>query len=142
MKRVDFYLLKQDNPQARYPFACRLIEKGYHLGHKLYIHCADQKEAHKLDDLLWCYKDASFIPHNLNGEGPTPPPPVQIGFNADPNGFNDILINLDTTIPEFYQRFNRLIEIVPTEPSWRNKLREHYRFLRDKDFEIKTHEIT
>ena len=36
-------------------------------------------------------RTTAFIPHNLQGEGPEPPPPIQIGYQEEPRGFNDII---------------------------------------------------
>lgn len=142
MSRVDFYLLKQTDPKARYPFTCRLVEKAYHHKHKIYIHTADEKEAHLLDDLLWTFKDESFLPHNLYGEGPNPPPAIQIGFTDNPSGFNDVLINLSAEVPSFYKRFKRVIEIIPEEDNWKTKARKNFKTYRQNGAELKTHKIS
>ena len=94
-----------------------------------------------LDELLWTYKDDSFIPHNLQGEGPEPPPAVQIGYNAEPRGFNDILINMASTIPPFHTRFRRIMEIVLDNDAAKEISRQHYRDYRAKGFDLHTHPI-
>ncbi len=139
--RIDFYLLEQHDPQARWLIACRLIEKAYIRGHTVYVHCDHQKDAETIDELLWTFKEESFIPHNLQGEGPKPPPPVQIGYGAEPKGFNDILLNLSRAIPEFHQRFKRVIEIVSGDEQAKNLSREHYRQYRAQGYELFTHPI-
>lgn len=121
--------------------ACRLIEKAYHRGHRVFIHCKDQRDAEHLDELLWTYKDDSFIPHNLQGEGPEPPPPVQIGFDKEPRGFNDILINMADPIPTFSTRFNRVIELVATSDEAKSISRDHYREYRAKGCQLHLHTI-
>lgn len=140
--RVDFYLLANSDKQARWLIACRLLEKAYLRGHRAFVYCDNQQDAETLDELLWTFKDNSFIPHNLQGEGPEPPPPVQIGYGDEPRGFNDILFNLATQIPIFYPRFRRVIEIVPNDDSAKELSRSHYREYRAKQCELQTHEIT
>ena len=140
--RVDFYILKQDNPRAHYHFACRLIEKAYRHKHTVYVHTENTAEAHRLDELLWTFRDESFIPHNLAGEGPTPPPPVQLGCNHEPHQFNDILINFAQTIPTFYQRFKRVIEIVPHQEDHKKLARDHYCIYRDQNCQLQSHNIS
>ena len=139
--RVDFYLLKATNPEAPWLVACRLLEKAYLRGHQVFVSCSNQQDAEKLDELLWTFKDNSFIPHNLQGEGPEPPPPIQIGYKEEPRGFNDILLNLATDIPIFYPRFRRIIEIVANNEAAKNLSRTHYRDYRAKECELQTHEI-
>lgn len=139
--RIDFYLLGSEQPQDCWLFTCRLIEKAYTKGHKIYIHCSHQNDAELLDELLWTYKADSFIPHNLQGEGPEPPPPVQIGFDKEPRGFNDIVINLAKEIPPFYRKFKRVIELVPNLESEKEISRSHYKTYRSQGCEIHIHDI-
>ena len=63
--RVDFYLLPSYQNDARWLIACRLLEKAYAKGHKVYVLCNNQQDAELLEDLLWTLKEESFIPHTL-----------------------------------------------------------------------------
>lgn len=139
--RVDFYLLSSDQPDTRWLVACRLLEKAYYKGHKIYVYCSNKQDAEHIDELLWTFKDDSFIPHNLQGEGPEPPPPVQIGYEREPRGFNDILLNLSDTIPSFYNRFKRVMHIVPGIETEKELSRLHYKEYRAKGCELHTHNI-
>lgn len=139
--RVDFYLLNNDQPEAAWLVACRLLEKAYQRGHRVFVYCDNQKDAERLDELLWTYKDDSFIPHNLQGEGPEPPPPIQIGYGLEPRGFNDILLNMAATIPPFFTRFKRVMEVVSGSDSTKEISRAHYREYRAKQCELHTHPI-
>ncbi len=139
--RVDFYLLKDEQPEAPWLVACRLLEKAYYKGHQVFAFCKNQQDAEKLDELLWTFKEESFVPHNLQGEGPEPPPPIQIGFGAEPRGFHDILLNMTAEIPAFHGRFKRIIEIVSNNESTREVSRQHYRDYRAKGYQLETHDI-
>jgi DNA polymerase-3 subunit chi len=140
--RVDFYLLSNNQPDASYLLACRLLEKATLQGHRIFVCCNSLKEAEHLDELLWTYKDDSFIPHNLQGEGPEPPPPVQIGYGtSEPRGFNDVLMNLSSTIPSFKSKFKRIIEIVEHNEPAKELSRNRYREYRAHQYELRTHPI-
>lgn len=139
--RIDFYLLQSDQPADRRLITCRLIEKAYLKGHRVYVHCNNNQDAELIDELLWTFKPESFIPHNLQGEGPEPPPPVQIGFAKEPRGFHDILINLADDIPSFFVKFKRVFELVLNEESQKIISRNHYRSYRNVGCSINTHEI-
>lgn len=139
--RVDFYLLNSSEQQAKMLLACRLLEKAWRHGHRVYVYCNNQQDAHALDELLWTFKDDSFIPHNLQGEGPEPPPAVQIGYNQEPRGFNDILLNLAEEIPTFYSRFKRVIELVSNDELAKERSREHFRHYRSQQCELHTHQL-
>ncbi|AHE66415.1 DNA polymerase III subunit chi [Legionella oakridgensis] len=141
--RIDFYLSNNKQPMAHWMLACRLLEKAYLREHRVFVFCEHQQDAERLDELLWTYKDDSFIPHNLQGEGPEPPPPIQIGYKteSEPRGYNDILLNLATTIPSFFSRFRRIMEIVASDDAAKEISRDHYRTYRNQQCDIHTHSI-
>ena len=144
--RVDFYLLAstplaEEQADDRGLVACRLLEKAYSKGHRVYVHCDNQQDAEQLDELLWTFRDDSFVPHNLHGEGPEPPPPVQIGYGKEPRGFNDLLLNLSTSIPVFYSKFKRIIEIVPNLESEKEISRLRYKDYKMKGCDLQMHTL-
>ncbi len=139
--RVDFYLLNNNEPNSVWLIACRLLEKAYKRGHRVFVYCGSKENAETLDELLWTYKDDSFIPHNLQGEGPEPPPVIQIGYGEEPRGFNDILLNLAPSIPPYFSRFRRIIEIVAGNDTAKEISRDHYREYRAKQCTLHTHPI-
>lgn len=141
MPRIDFYIMQEGGQKGRLDFTCRLIEKAYKNRHRIYIHTENQSDAHMLDELLWTYRDDSFLPHNLVGDGPEPSPPIQVGFELKPATQRDILINLSHKIPEFYTQFARVIEIVSHDETIQTLSREHYRTYRSNGFNITTHNI-
>lgn len=142
MPKIDFYILSTGHAKMHLQLACRLIEKAYKNQHRVYVHTENQMDAHELDEMLWTYREDSFIPHNLYGEGPEPAPPIQIGFDLKPEKHRDILINLSVQIPSFFQQFNRILEVVPNETDLQASARERFRQYRSKGFEINTHKLT
>ncbi len=141
MPKIDFYILATGTAKAHFQLACRLIEKAYKNGHRVYVHTENEKEAHAIDELLWTYRDDSFIPHNLYGEGPEPAPPIQIGFQEKPEKHRDILINLSHSVPAFFSQFNRILEVVSTDPDTQARARENYRAYRTQGHDITTHKL-
>lgn len=141
MPKIDFYILTDGNVQARFHLACRLIEKAYKNRHRVYVHTETQDDANKIDELLWTYRDDSFLPHNLYGDGPEPAPPIQIGCAVTPEKHRDILINLSSQVPIFFERFNRVLEIVANDAVMQATARENYRQYRTRGFDINTHKL-
>jgi len=138
MSQIDFYILPDTN---HLPFVCRLIEKAYKNRHSIFIHANNQAEANHLDELLWTYRDDSFLPHNLYGEGPDPAPPIQIGYQQIPEKHRDILINLNNTVPTFYKQFSRVLELVANQPEQQHIARERYRFYQAEKCKITSHKL-
>ena len=65
MSKVDFYILPTDSLSARLDFACKLCEKAWRLGHRVYLHCQDAEQRSELDQRLWRFKGEAFVPHDL-----------------------------------------------------------------------------
>ena len=134
MTRIDFYLLSKPQPGARQKLACRIAEKAFGLGHRVHIHTASKEETTRLDDLLWTFRDGSFVPHETDPAQPSPRA-VTIGHDCE------VLINLDSEVPLFFSRFERVAEILDQNPHTRQQGRERYRFYRDRGYDLNTHEI-
>lgn len=139
--RIDFYLTENEQPEAVWLVACRLLEKAYLAKHRVFVFCDNQQDAEKLDELLWTFKKESFVPHNLQGEGPEPPPPIQIGCNSEAKGFNDILLNMSSQVPVNFSRFKRVMEIVPADEAGKVISREHYKLYKIQGHAIQTHPV-
>ena len=138
MTRVDFYLLSNNDPNA---VICRLIDKAYQRGHRVFVFADTIQNAQRIDEALWTFRDDSFIPHLMQNEGPEPPPPVQLGCEEPSRHFSDILVNISGKIPTWYKRFQRVLEIVPGEETAKVASRERYREYRAAQCELQTHSI-
>jgi DNA polymerase-3 subunit chi len=139
MTQVDFYILQGNENLRRYRTACRLVEKAYALGHRVHIHTDSAVVAKQLDDLLWTFRDRSFIPHEIAPQNPDPVM-VTIGHSWIPNQC-DVLINLASEVPEFFSRFQRVAEIIDQDQDRRHSGREHYRYYRDRGYSLTHHEL-
>jgi len=106
--QVDFYLLKDDSVQNRVRFACRLADKAYRLGNRVFIHTESAEQTRLLDDLLWTFQQNSFVPHAIYQAEQNNPPPVLLAHNAEPDASSHVLINLAAEVPLFFSRFERV----------------------------------
>jgi len=137
--QVDFYILAQ--AQQRALFACRLAEKIYHLGKRVYIHTADEPHSRTLDDLLWTFQSGSFVPHEYYHAGKIAHSPVVIGHHTQPEANADVLINISDELPIFYSRFARVAEIVDGEETVKLKGRDRFRRYREQGCTMLSHPI-
>lgn len=145
--RVSFYVLTGPEPGSRLGYACRLVEKAYKLQHRIHAHAADGSMARSLDELLWTFRQGSFVPHEMLAPGGGHPlAPVTIGAAGDAGQAEppaaDLLINLATEVPAFYQRFPRIAEVIDGSPAGREAGRARHRFYREQGLEPETHEVT
>ncbi len=139
MTEVDFYVLSQPDPGLRKQFACRLAEKIFRLGRRIYIHAADEASAREMDALLWSFQPQSFLPHALLGEDNDER--IAIGWQSDPAHHNDVLINLDLSVPEFVGRFERVTEVVVPVPEIREPLLVSYQYYKDRGYPLRKNEV-
>ncbi|MEJ2602498.1 MAG: DNA polymerase III subunit chi [Gammaproteobacteria bacterium] len=137
--RVDFYILAAAGEDARRRFACRLAEKAYRLDHSVHLHADDAATVDALDELLWTFRDASFLPHEKmpNSGGA----PVTIGCGEDAPEVTDLLINLCRGVPDFASRMPRIAELVGGDERTRKEGRRRFIFYRDKGYPLETHDI-
>ncbi len=140
MTRIDFYILPDNASSSRPLLACRLADKAYRLGHCVYIHTESQEQAAYMDDLLWTFSQGSFLPHALVG-ATGEPSPILIGHDAAPLASTNVLINLAGSVPSFFDRFERVAEIVDQSDAQKQVARERYRFYRDRGYALQSHNV-
>jgi DNA polymerase III subunit chi len=141
MPKVSFYILTGKSPQLRERFACKLAEKAYRLGHHVYIQANDSLQAQEIDDLLWTFRPGSFVPHTQSNTAEAIDAPVLIGQGEPPETECDLLINLSLEVPAFFSRFKRIAEIIDQDEAPRQAGRQRYRYYRDHDCVLETHEL-
>ncbi|GAB4296202.1 MAG: DNA polymerase III subunit chi [Thiohalomonadaceae bacterium] len=143
MTRIDFYILEGNQPADGRVIACRVAEKAWLAGHKVYIHAADAHEAERLDELLWTFRQGSFVPHQrLEAGRPADAlTPIHIGWGDEPEVHDEVLINLAAEVPLFFSRFQRVAEIVPADAEAKRQGRARYKFYRDRGYPLETHTL-
>lgn len=140
MTEVSFYILATEDTAQRELFACRLTEKAFGLGNRVWLQTSDEATAAALDDLLWSFKPTSFVPHALAAVDSSAP--VLIGHGiAPPPPDMALLINLGNGVPDFFSQFARTAEIVVQTPAIQQATRAHWRFYRDHGCPLQTHHL-
>jgi DNA polymerase-3 subunit chi len=119
-----------------------LCKKIHALGHTIFVQMPDPEQAQSLDDLMWTFDQSTFIPHGLhNSRGDGAGFPVTIGQHPPPGSAINVLISLMDTIPEHYDQFPRVLELVDNTPQDKAQARDRYRVYRDKGHTLETHDI-
>jgi DNA polymerase-3 subunit chi len=138
MTRIDFYT-KVDN---KLRFAGKLCAKALAQKLRVNVYAPDQGLAERFDRLLWTDSALSFIPHCRAEDPLAAQTPVLIHTQEGELQDDALLINLDHTWPPFFSRFERVIEIVGTEPEDAAAARERFRFYRDRGYAMQTHDMS
>ncbi len=142
MSRIDFYILGESGESARHVFACRLAEKAYRLNNTVHIRALDKGLASRIDELLWTFRDGSFVPHEMADVHRPAEAPVTIG-TADATGTagSDLLINLSQDLPANPAAFPRIAEIVSSDEESRLQSRQRFAAYREQGHTLETHTL-
>jgi DNA polymerase-3 subunit chi len=139
MTRVGFYVVQAADQGQRLQVAARLADKAFQQGHRIFINAADEAQARSLDELLWSFRPASFLPHGLQGQEHSDT--IAIGWGQEPLDHNDLLINLQLDIPPFFSRFQRVAEVVTQDPDSLQALRESWKFYKERGYQLEKHDL-
>ena len=139
MSRVDFYLLPDESNMHK--FACIIAKKAWSAGNYVYMYTESEDTTKRMDNLLWTFRDISFIPHEIYNETENNGAPVTIGHGDRFPNHSQIMINLDNKVPEFANKFKRIIEIVESDEKKKEIARQRYRQYKKDDHEIHDHKI-
>ena len=138
--QVDFYVRPETSPDALERFACRLVESVWQRGHRVLVLATSDTAARRLDDLLWTFREESFVPHRrLGAGGPSVSEPVVVSTPGVWDGELDVLVNLTPSVPDEAARASRIAEIVPAGGAGRDAGRRRFREYRDRGFDLRTH---
>jgi DNA polymerase-3 subunit chi len=139
MTRVGFYVVQAADQGQRLQVAARLTDKAFQQGHRIFINAADETQARTLDELLWSFRPASFVPHGLHGQEHSDT--IAIGWGQEPQDHNDLLINLQLDIPPFFSRFQRVAEVVTQDPDSLQALRKSWKFYKERGYQLEKHDL-
>lgn len=126
MTDVAFHFNAPNKPA----YACRLLRKAVGSGSRVVV-TAGGEELRQLDTLLWTFSQLDFVAHALQSGDPAvvaASPVVLSESLADPP-HQQVLLNLGPNVPEGFERFERLIEVVSLDEADRQLARirwKHY----------------
>jgi DNA polymerase-3 subunit chi len=140
MTSIDFYF----NADDRLSVACRLTGKALQQKKRVLIYAPQHELAEKIDRLLWTAKAVSFIPHCYAHDPLAASTPVLIAagdVDATPATACEVLLNLSTEHPPFFERHARLLEIVAQDEEQVLAGRKRFKFYRDRGYAINNHDL-
>ena len=141
MARADFYLI--DKPRFREQpllLVCELAKRGFAANLPILVLARDAAQAEAIDDLLWSFDPDEYLPHQIAGadededEAPILIATPDIDVPARP-----LLVNLRDEVPA--GSFDRVLEVVPADPSARGPLRERWKHYQSLGFELNKYDM-
>ncbi len=141
MTRIDFYVVGERGRTSADLVACRVAAKAFEQGLRVYVHADEPQRAARLDELLWTFRDVSFVPHRQLGDEDLPACAVELGTAEPPEDHTDVMINLRHPVSPAFSRFDRVVEIVPPDEAGRAAARERYRYYQERGYALETHQV-
>ena len=138
MTTVDFY----SNTPDKLLLARLIAQKAYRRGLVIMIHSTDSRMLCELDRQWWRDPITSFLPHCGTDAAHAPQTPIVLGAEIGQLAHSDVLINLDFATPNFFSRFNRLVEIVGNDEADRNNARQRWRFYQQRGYATTHHNMS
>jgi DNA polymerase-3 subunit chi len=139
MTEVTFHF----NAPDKLGYACRLLRKAVASGAKVVV-TGDSALLRDLDVALWTFAPLEFVPHCL-GSASAPAvlaaSPVVLAESARSAPHQHVLVNLGTAVPEGFERFERLIDVVTSQEEDRQQGRQRWKHYADRGYAIKREDL-
>jgi DNA polymerase-3 subunit chi len=123
-------------------YTCRLLRKAACSGAKLVVTGADET-LQQLDQLLWTFSATEFLPHC--SERAAPPvfqrSPLLLAESLQSVPFHDVLVNLGTQIPNGFEHFVRIVEVVGKDDDDRHFARQRWKQYSTSGFDLTRHDL-
>jgi DNA polymerase-3 subunit chi len=133
MTKVDFYTGSTDKLRT----ACQLSHKAMQNGVRVVLSSPDAATSDALDDLLWRFPATAFIPHCRVDASEAASSPVILDHGAEKFPHHELLISLHSECVPFFSRFERVIEIISSDPEDSRLGRLRFKFYRDRGYELR-----
>lgn len=132
------------NAPDKLAYACRLLRKVYRGGLRALVVGPDA-ELDKLDRTLWEFDQQDFIPHyRLQAARSVAPrllaTPIWLG-HAPTEAACRLLVNLGPEMPQRFEGFERINELVSADPDDRELARVRWKRYADLGCVIQRHEV-
>jgi DNA polymerase-3 subunit chi len=137
---IDFHF----NVDHCVSYACRVLRKARSSGKTALVYSRDPDRLAQLDLALWTFSALDFLPHVALPSPLAALTPIWLsGTPAEAE--RDLLLLLDDEpAPQFAQwfpRFEKVIDLVSTDPEERARARTRFKAYRDAGFAPQAHEI-
>ncbi len=106
------------------------------------IYTPREEHAETLDRLLWTQTSLGFTPHCRTNAALAAETPVLITTQLDAPTDKRTLVNLSDDIPAGFDRFSHIVEIISLSNEVRLPGRDRFRFYREQDCSIESHDIS
>lgn len=124
-------------------YTCRLLRKAVSAGATVEV-VSDPSTLGRLSSQLWALSATDFVPHCIASDprAMRELSPVLLRQSPDIDPVTrQVLVNLGSTVPMGYERFERLIEVVGLDDQDRSLARERWKHYTQAGYTIVRHDL-
>ncbi len=139
MTEVAFHF----NVPDKLAYACRLLRKATSAGSRVVV-TGEPELLRRLDQALWTFSALEFIPHCHVAAADAQvvaASPVVLAEAPRGTPHQEVLVNLGGPVPEGFERFERLIELVSQDEADRLQARTRWKHYADRGYAITRHDL-
>jgi DNA polymerase-3 subunit chi len=139
MTEVAFHF----NVPDKLGYACRLLRKATGAGSRVVV-TGEPEQLRSLDTELWTFSPLEFIAHCHAAAAEAEvvaASPVVLADTARGAPHQEVLVNLGEGVPEGFERFERLIEVVTQDEGDRQQARRRWKHYADRGYAITRHDL-
>jgi len=139
--RADFYLIAKPRFLGQpLRLVCELARKAYDANLPTLVLARDMAQAEELDDLLWAFDDDAYLPHQIAGmDEDEDVAPILIAAPDFDAPSRPLVINLRDDC--WLGACDRVLEVIPADPSAREPLRERWKQYKALGFELNKYDM-
>jgi DNA polymerase-3 subunit chi len=138
MTEVAFHF----NAPDQMTYACRLLRKAVNRGTKIVV-TGLPETLRQLDAALWTFSPTDFVPHcHLESDARmVAASSVVLATSTESVPHQQMLLNLGHWVPDGFERFERVIELVGLDDKNRQSARGRWKHYTDRGFDITPHDL-
>jgi DNA polymerase III subunit chi len=132
MTGIEFHV----NTPDKVGYVCRLLRKAVGRGAKLVV-TGEPILLRELDTALWTFSALDFVPHcygEAAGAAVLAASPVFLADSAQSAPHHEVLVNIGAGVPDGFQAFERLIEIVTSDEEDLRQGRRRWKHYADRGY--------
>jgi DNA polymerase-3 subunit chi len=133
---ISFYKVGGDHGAA-VALVCQLILKAHQRGQQVLCLVERDDQLDALSEQLWAVEPQAFVAHSSDLADP-----VAISAALEPGDHHDLLINLRGDTPNWFSRFQRVIEVIHSEPAYQQAKRDRFAFYKQRGYPLEFHDLS
>ncbi|AMO24968.1 DNA polymerase III subunit chi [Ramlibacter solisilvae] len=139
MTGVEFHF----NAPDKLGYACRLLRKAAAKGARVTV-TGRPPMLRELDTALWTFSPLDFVAHCQAAGAPQAvlaASPIVLCDSPRASPHHQVLLNLGDDVPEGFERFERLIEVVSLDEDDRARARVRWKHYASRGYELKREDL-